>query len=344
MKKALSVGLIMFTLLTACGTGATATPTPVPPTAAPPTALPPTALPSTPTATPTPAAATPANPSDCKNAAAFVADVTVPDYAHFEPREAFTKTWRVKNVGTCSWTPDYTAMYSHGDVLGPTSAIPLAATAPGATLDISIPMAAPARDGTYKVYYQLRNAAGQAMPVDDGASMWAIITVGKVIVAVPPTAAPAPTGSSGSTGTTGPGCSAKSNVDFISQTLTLINAARAANSLPALTINAKLNAAAQAHSVDMACSGSLSHTGSDGSTPASRIAGAGYSASITRENIYAQPPQYGGNPQSAMDWWMNSQLHRDAILNAQVKEIGIGYAAYSASPLGGYFTVDFAAP
>ena len=41
---------------------------------------------------------------------------------------------------------------------------------------------------------------------------------------------------------------------------------------------------------------------------------------------------------------MSDQIHRDAILNPQVKEIGVGYAAYSRSELGGYFTVDFGAP
>ena len=41
---------------------------------------------------------------------------------------------------------------------------------------------------------------------------------------------------------------------------------------------------------------------------------------------------------------MSDPTHRDAILNTQVTEIGIGYAAYSRSDLVGYFTVDFAAP
>ncbi len=41
---------------------------------------------------------------------------------------------------------------------------------------------------------------------------------------------------------------------------------------------------------------------------------------------------------------MSDQIHRDAILNAQVTQVGIGYASYSNSPLGGYFTVDFAGP
>jgi uncharacterized protein YkwD len=136
----------------------------------------------------------------------------------------------------------------------------------------------------------------------------------------------------------------QANAGFVSQTLDLINNARTTNGLSALTLNDQLGSAAQLHSADMACSGILSHTGTDGSTPASRITAAGYNASISRENIYAQPPQFGGNPQAAMDWWMSDLIHREAILNAQVTQVGIGYAAYTKSPLGGYFTVDFAGP
>jgi uncharacterized protein YkwD len=94
----------------------------------------------------------------------------------------------------------------------------------------------------------------------------------------------------------------------------------------------------------MACNGFLSHTGWNGSTVQSRLAAAGYPSSFAVENIYAQPPQYGGDPQAAMDWWMADPTHRDAILSAQATEVGIGYASYSRSPLGGYFAVDFAAP
>ena len=218
--------------------------------------------------------------------------------------------------------------------------IPLADTAPGATLDISANMSAPPQDGKFEIIYQLTNAAGDAMPIDQGDSLWALITVGKVIVYPPAT----PTA-----GTTGPGlstasCVSQGNADFLNQTVSLINAARAANGLPALTVNDKLSTAAQSHSEDMACNSFLNHTGWNGSTPESRIASAGYTASVAKENIYAQPPQYGGNPQAAVDWWMSDPIHRAAILDATVKEIGVGYAAYSRSELGGYFTVDFAAP
>lgn len=350
MKKIFYASVVIIILLSACGSNLTATSKPATATEGAPTQILPTDPPASPTVMPTSADTTTSKPvasssTDCKDAAAFVSDVTVPDYARMEPRQSFTKTWRIKNIGTCNWTPEYTAIYSSGDLLGSSSPVPFNATIAGTEMEISIEMAASGRDGTYKTFYQLRNASGGPIPVDDGAMIWAIITVGKTVVYAPSTPAPRTTSSSGSTGggNTG-GCVTQGNDDFVNQTLSLINSARAANGLPALTMNAQLNSAGQAHSADMACSGSLSHSGSDGSSEAARIAAAGYRASIARENIYAEPPQYGGNPQSAMDWWMNSQIHRDAILNSRVKDVGIGYAYYPKSPLGGYFTVVFATP
>lgn len=283
-------------------------------------------------------------------AAQFVADITAPDGTYITPGATFTKTWRIKNVGTCTWTSEYKAVYSHGDALGAPASVPLSQTAPGATLDLSVNMAAPGGDGKYEIFYRITNASGDPMPIDAGDSLWALITVGKVVayaLATPTAAAgsqPVTTSSSSGPGLATVSCVYRSNPDFVSQTFSLINAARTSNGLPALTLNDKLTVAAQSHSADMACNDYLSHTGWNGSTPDSRIAAAGYVASITRENIYAQPPQYGGDAQAAVTWWMGDPIHRDAILNPQVTEIGIGYAAYSRSTLGGYFTVDFGAP
>ncbi len=342
--------LVLALALAGCQAApAPATPTAVvtepPPTTEPPPS--PTAIP--PTLTPTAAAApspTPTSGGQCTDGASFVADVTIPDYSHFDPRETFTKTWRVKNVGTCTWTTDYKAVYSRGETLGAPLSIPLAETAPGATLDISANMAAPPTDGKFELFYQLKNGSGQAMPIDAGDSLWALITVGKYVSSpATPSAPQVPT----PTGPGGPGltpitCVTQGNSDFLTALVTLVNNQRAANSLPALTLNDQLSAAAQNHSEDMACNNFLQHSGWNGSTPASRIAAAGYSASVTRENIYAQPPQYGGDAQAAVNWWMSDEIHKEAILNAQVKDIGVGYASYPRSDLIGYFTVDFAAP
>jgi uncharacterized protein YkwD len=350
MKRLFMASLALIFFLSACGTNTPPTPTPTqaPATEVPPTvAAPTTAVPTNQAITPTATGSAPGNTSGCVDGATFVADVTIPDYAHLDPRQPFTKTWRIKNTGSCTWNTSYMAVYASGDKLGGPNSIAFTETAPGGTMDISADMAAPGTDGQYKIFYQLEDATGKSMTIDAGNTIWAIITVGKVFVFPSPTplaslSTPHAPSTSGGTGTTN--CTTQANAGFIGQTLDLINAARATNGLPALTLNDQLSSAAQLHSADMACSGILSHTGTDGSTPATRIAAAGYSASISRENIYAQPPQYGGNPQAAVDWWMSDQIHRDAILNAQVTQAGIGYAAYAPSPLGGNFTVDFGAP
>ena len=46
--------------------------------------------------------------------AQFVADVTVPDGTTYAPGAAFTKTWRLKNIGTCTWSTSYSAGVRHG--------------------------------------------------------------------------------------------------------------------------------------------------------------------------------------------------------------------------------------
>ena len=134
-------------------------------------------------------------------------------------------------------------------------------------------------------------------------------------------------------------CNYSSSSSYQIQLANLINSARAEAGLPQLAVNAVLTAAAQGHSVDMACHGLTSHTGSDGSSPSQRIAAAGYAASLSSEIIYSS-----GYPQTAFDWWMSDQIHRDEILNPYVTEMGVGYAYVADAAYGGYYTVDFASP
>ncbi|HLO15367.1 MAG TPA: NBR1-Ig-like domain-containing protein, partial [Anaerolineales bacterium] len=80
---------------------ATTTPTPSP-TSSPTITSTPTPSPTlSPTITPTPTKITPCDK------AAFVADVSIPDGTLFSPGFQFTKVWRLKNVGTCTWTTSY---------------------------------------------------------------------------------------------------------------------------------------------------------------------------------------------------------------------------------------------
>jgi hypothetical protein len=94
------------------------------------------------------------------DAAAFIADVTYGDGTIVGRGNTFTKTWRVKNVGTCTWTTAYDIVFVSGDKLGGKDAVALpASVSPGRSVDISIQLTAPNKDGHYRGYWMLRNAS-----------------------------------------------------------------------------------------------------------------------------------------------------------------------------------------
>ena len=280
---------------------------------------------------------------DCLDEAAFYADVTIPDDTLFDANTPFTKVWQVLNTGTCTWGDGYALVFAKGDVMdGPLSS-PIPTVPPGEIAEISVNMVAPARGGQQTGYWEFQNPQGTRFGVGSGGHdyIWVQIQVdwSSSSDSQQPTAEPsAAPGSSG-------GCSAAEMTSFENQVLSLINSARESAGLPALTRSSQLAAAALRHSQDMACADFVDHTGSDGSTWYDRAASHGYANySSARENIYVGDPDFGGTPDGAFTWWMNSQVHRDNILNAAISEIGVGYVYYSDSTYEGYFTVVFARP
>lgn len=139
-------------------------------------------------------------------------------------------------------------------------------------------------------------------------------------------------------------CAFDENAQFVTQLQTLINDQRTTAGLPALTVNPQLAKAAQDHAVDMLCNNYLSHIGLDGSKPEDRVREAGFTASLVLEDLYALHPAYGGNPQSAMDWWMGNPESKADLLNANTTVVGVAYVNSEESLLGGYFVVISARP
>src|SRR5689334_17818309 len=93
--------------------------------------------------------------------AQFVADVTVPDGTRYDPGTAFTKTWRLRNIGTCTWSTSYTMVFDTGTQMGSTTSVALPnSVAPGATVDVSVNMTAPSAAGHYIGYWKFKNASG----------------------------------------------------------------------------------------------------------------------------------------------------------------------------------------
>jgi hypothetical protein len=116
-------------------------------------------------------------------------DITIIDNTHLEPGQAFTKVWRLLNIGRCKWTKKYTAEWFSGDKLGNTHVVAFGTEVPsGETLDITVDMIAPLEPGTYQSNWKLRNAAGEWFGIGpDGEQVFWV----KIVVVKPD--APAPT-------------------------------------------------------------------------------------------------------------------------------------------------------
>ncbi len=100
--------------------------------------------------------------------AQFVKDVTIPDGTNFNAGDAFTKTWRLKNIGTCTWT-GYALVFDSGDAMSGVSPIAIGTVAPGQEVDVSVNLKAPSSNGTYRGYWRIRNGSGVLIPVQGGA-------------------------------------------------------------------------------------------------------------------------------------------------------------------------------
>ena len=99
--------------------------------------------------------------------ALFIKDVNIPDGTEFEPNKTFTKTWLLKNIGTCTWG-GYTLVFDSGDAMGGPASTPISSVAPGQEVNLSVDMKSPASDGSYRGYWRIKNNAGALIPVSSG--------------------------------------------------------------------------------------------------------------------------------------------------------------------------------
>lgn len=137
---------------------------------------------SKPVATESPPTQAPqAKESTCEDKLAFVTDVTVPDGTILSPDELFTKTWRIRNTGTCTWTTSYQLVFKDGQQMSAPEAVTLTRDVPaGQEVDISVDFTAPSDMRPYKSFWQLQNADGTVVPIEgvEDNSIFVDITVG----------------------------------------------------------------------------------------------------------------------------------------------------------------------
>jgi len=141
--------------------------------------------------TPLPPTQTPSStPVPC-NRAEFVSDVNYPDKTNVLPGTSFTKTWRLQNTGSCTWTSGYSVVYVQGDRMSAPDFNPVTSgsVASGAQVDASMPLVAPGVPGTYRGDFMLRAPDGTRFGIGPAGN-----SVFWVEIVVPtPTATPTPT-------------------------------------------------------------------------------------------------------------------------------------------------------
>jgi hypothetical protein len=100
-----------------------------------------------------------AAPKPC-NSAQFISE-TIPDNTAFDPNESFTKTWRFKNIGTCTWNKNYRLVFSSGDKMSGSSSINFSESVkPGEQVDLGVDLKAPGSTGTYQGFWKVKDDQG----------------------------------------------------------------------------------------------------------------------------------------------------------------------------------------
>lgn len=218
-NRTILCGLATAVLLAGCGTGEetpTATPTlsedqiqtqSVATFAAELTATAESRPTETPTATASPTAAVSATvaptntsavlttPVDSCYGLTFVSDVTIPDDTEMIPGEEFTKTWRVRNSGTCDWEEGLELGFTGGERMDGSAAPLEGDVEPGEEEDVSVELTAPEDEATYRGNWRMRDTSGRFF----GDEVFVQIVVGDATATPSPEASPTASATSAAT-------------------------------------------------------------------------------------------------------------------------------------------------
>lgn len=136
-----------------------------------------------------PAIVTPTRELPCNLAAAGnPIDVTIPDDTKMAPGMSFSKTWRIKNVGACTWTRLYTLTFFSGNSLGARYTHYLQQPVePGSMVDLTVDMVAPQNIGLYQSNWMLSDPDGNLFGIGPhgDAPFWVRIEVVQVVTPTP---------------------------------------------------------------------------------------------------------------------------------------------------------------
>jgi len=119
----------------------------------------------------------------------------------------------------------------------------------------------------------------------------------------------------------------------------LINRVRAEHGLNPLTMNARLESAAESHCAELISANYFAHVAPDGETPVDRIRKTGYIPGPSVGYVIGENLAWGtyslATPQSIVSAWIASPGHLANILESQYKETGIGIVPAVPQAMGG---------
>ncbi|MBI5353285.1 MAG: hypothetical protein HZB50_11650 [Chloroflexi bacterium] len=104
--------------------------------------------------------------SNC-NVAQFISDPTIPDGTIMTPGQTFLKKWRIKNIGSCTWT-GFLLVFDSGDSMGAPASKPISDVGPGQEIDLEVSLTAPTPVGSYRGYFRITTNGGVLVPIVSG--------------------------------------------------------------------------------------------------------------------------------------------------------------------------------
>jgi len=107
----------------------------------------------------------------CDVGVEIVDEAAVPGGAVVGPRQQVTALWRVRNAGSCPWTPGDSWAFSGGDPLTLVEIPSVGGVEPGDEMDVSVTLLSPAEPGKYSAEWRFlpagsRDAVGPTVEVE----------------------------------------------------------------------------------------------------------------------------------------------------------------------------------
>lgn len=93
--------------------------------------------------------------------AELTAEVTFPAGTFVAGGSAMSKTWRLRNTGSSSWSSGYALVFAGDQQMDGPDSVPLPAALPGEEVEVCVPLVAPRAPGTHRSTWRPRNPSGQ---------------------------------------------------------------------------------------------------------------------------------------------------------------------------------------